>query len=159
VTAAIVLTLVGFVLVVFEIFFVSMGLFGIGAAVCLIGADVLAYQQSPALMWALVAVQIVGIPFIVKGALALLPCLPFGRGMMLAAPAPETTSGVEPSDHLLGREGVALTDLRPGGVASFGEERRSVVAETGHLDRGSPLVVVSVEGYRVVVRPPPSRGK
>jgi membrane-bound serine protease (ClpP class) len=159
VTTAVVLTLVGFVLVVCEIFFVSMGLFGIGAAACLIGADLLAYQQSPALMWVLIAVQVVGIPFVVKGALAVLPRLPFGRGMMLSAPPPETTSGVEPSEHLLGKEGVALTDLRPGGVASFGDERRSVVAESGHVDRGTPLVVVSVEGYRVVVRPPPARAR
>jgi membrane-bound serine protease (ClpP class) len=130
-----------------------MGVFGIAAAACLIIADVLAAQESQTLLWVLVAVQVVGVPLIVKGAFAVLPRLPFGRGMMLSAPEPESESGVEASEHLLGREGVALTDLRPGGVAAFGEERRSVVAETGSVDRGTPLRVVSVEGYRVVVRP------
>jgi membrane-bound serine protease (ClpP class) len=159
VTVPIVLTLIGFVFVVGEIFFVSMGLFGIAAIACLILADVMAAQQSQTLLWVLVGVQIVGVPLVVKGALAVLPRLPFGRGMMLAAPASESRSGVEPGAHLLGKEGVALTDLRPGGTASFGDERRSVVAETGSIDRGTPLVVVSVEGYRVVVRPPAARGK
>jgi membrane-bound serine protease (ClpP class) len=148
------LSLIGFALVVAEVWFVSMGLFGIAAFGCLLAADVLAWQESTTLLAVLVAVQLVGVPLFLKGALALLPRLPFGRQMLLAAPPPETRSGVEASEHLLGKEGVALTDLRPGGTAAFGDERRSVVAESGSVVRGTPVRVVSVEGYRVVVRPP-----
>lgn len=149
----IILTLVGFVLLVAEVLFVSMGLFGIAAAAFIVGADVVAFQHSPALMWVLIAVQIVGIPLVVKGAFAALPHLPFGRGMILGTPGVETRSGVEAAEHLLGLEGVALSDLRPSGLAQLGEERRSVVLETGMAVTGTPLLVVAVEGYRVVVRP------
>jgi membrane-bound serine protease (ClpP class) len=151
---AIALLLAGLVLVVAEVFFPSLGAFGIAAAVCVVAADWVAYRESgPTAMWILIGIQLVAIPAVLKLAFWALPRTPFGRGMLLPAPPPEPRSGVEASEHLLGREGVALTDLRPGGTAEVGGERRSVVAETGSLDRGTPLVVVAVEGYRVVVRP------
>jgi membrane-bound serine protease (ClpP class) len=53
---------------------------------------------------------------------------------------------------LVGREGVAITDLRPSGVALVGDERVDVVAEAGWIEEGSPVAVVSSEGYRHVVR-------
>jgi membrane-bound serine protease (ClpP class) len=153
----IILTLVGFLLLVAEVFFVSMGLFGLVAAGFIVAADVVAFQHSPGLMWVLIGVQIVAIPLIVKGAFAVLPHLPFGRGMILGLPKNESSSGVEASGHLLGREGVALSELRPSGLAQLGEERRSVVLESGTAAAGTPLVVVAVEGYRVVVRPAGAR--
>lgn len=53
---------------------------------------------------------------------------------------------------LLGREGVALTDLRPAGTARFGEERVDVVTESEWIEEGSRISVVASEGYRQVVR-------
>jgi membrane-bound serine protease (ClpP class) len=149
----IVLTLVGFVFVVAEVFFPSLGMFGLIAAGAIVTADVLAWQHSAALMWALVAVQVVLVPLLLKGAFAVLPRLPFGRAMLLPAPPPQGDSGVEPGGHLLGLDGVALTDLRPSGTAQVGEERRTVVAENGTIGKGTTVKVVAVEGYRIVVRP------
>ena len=54
---------------------------------------------------------------------------------------------------LVGREGVALTDLRPSGTALFGEERVDAVSESEWIEEGTEIKVVSSEGYRVVVRP------
>lgn len=54
--------------------------------------------------------------------------------------------------ELVGKEGTAITDLRPSGVALVGEERVDVVAESGWIEEGSPITVVSSEGYRQVVR-------
>lgn len=151
---AIALMLAGLVLIVAEVFFPSLGAFGIASALCVVAADWIAFRESgPTAMWILIGVQLVAVPLVLKLAFWALPRTPFGRGMMLAAPSPEPRSAVEASEHLLGREGVALTDLRPGGTADVGGERRSVVAEAGSLERGTPLVVVAVEGYRIVVRP------
>ena len=58
---------------------------------------------------------------------------------------------------LVGREGVALTDLRPSGTALLGEERVDAVSESEWIEEGTAIRVVSSEGYRVVVRP--IRGK
>ena len=57
----------------------------------------------------------------------------------------------EPTEWV-GRTGIAGTDLRPVGIGVFDEERADVVCEEGHLDKGTPLIVVKDEGYRKVVR-------
>lgn len=55
-------------------------------------------------------------------------------------------------DALLGHEGVALTTLRPAGMADVDGRRVSVVAELGLIEATTPIRVVRVEGNRVVVR-------
>jgi membrane-bound serine protease (ClpP class) len=54
--------------------------------------------------------------------------------------------------ELVGQEGVALTDLRPGGTATIAGERVDVVTEGEFVPRGSPIRVLRSEGYRHVVR-------
>jgi membrane-bound serine protease (ClpP class) len=54
---------------------------------------------------------------------------------------------------LVGKEGVALTDLRPAGTARIGAERVDVVTEGEYVSQGSPVRVVRSEGYRHVVVP------
>jgi membrane-bound serine protease (ClpP class) len=53
---------------------------------------------------------------------------------------------------LVGRTGIALTDLRPAGAAEIDGLRVDVVAEAGYLSAGTPLEIVVDEGYRRVVR-------
>ena len=54
---------------------------------------------------------------------------------------------------LVGSEGVAITDLRPSGTGLFEDERLDVVSESEWIEEGTPIRVVSSEGYRHVVRP------
>ena len=54
--------------------------------------------------------------------------------------------------ELLGAEGVALTTLRPAGTAEFNGKRVDVVTDSEYIDHGKQIVVVAVEGMRVVVR-------
>jgi len=65
------------------------------------------------------------------------------EGYISAAPRPE----------LVGKEGIAATDLRPSGAAIVDAERLDVVSEAGYIPKGTPLTVVRSEGYRLVVRP------
>jgi len=53
---------------------------------------------------------------------------------------------------LLGRDGVAVTDLRPSGTARVGEERIDVVTEGEYVPQGSRVQVVQSDGYRHIVR-------
>jgi membrane-bound serine protease (ClpP class) len=53
---------------------------------------------------------------------------------------------------LVGQDGVATTDLRPSGTATFGEERVDVVADGEYIPAGTRIRVVRAEGYRQVVR-------
>ena len=63
-------------------------------------------------------------------------------------------------DDLIGKEGVAVTDLRPAGTARIGDERVDVVTEGEYVAQGSPVRVLRSEGYRHVVatvaRPAPT---
>ncbi len=66
--------------------------------------------------------------------------------------------GFESAPHrtdLVGREGRAITDLRPSGTGIFGDERVDVVSEAEWIPAGSAIRVVSAEGYRHVVRAVP----
>lgn len=53
---------------------------------------------------------------------------------------------------LLGKEGIALTVLRPSGTAVFNNERIDVVSEGDFIDQNAKITVVKVEGVRIVVR-------
>jgi membrane-bound serine protease (ClpP class) len=63
--------------------------------------------------------------------------------------------GVETSDlaYLMDAEGVAKSDLRPAGIAVFGDERVDVVSEGGFLEKQTAIKVVAVDGPRVIVAP------
>ena len=55
-----------------------------------------------------------------------------------------------------GQVGIAESDLRPVGVARFGEQRVDVVSEGGYVSAGSRVRVLSVDGSRIVVRVEPA---
>lgn len=148
----VILLLIGLALVVAEVFFVSMGLLSLMAGVCILAADILAFQQGTAEGWTLVVLEIALVPLIVWGAFRLLPRLRFGRRMLLGGPATAPGGGFTSLDHLAGREGRALTDLRPAGTALLGDERITVVAVGGLVPKGSDIVVTTVEGPEVRVR-------
>ncbi|MGM8364623.1 NfeD family protein [Virgibacillus sp. W0181] len=54
--------------------------------------------------------------------------------------------------ELIGKTGVAVTPLRPAGIAVFENERLDVVTEGNFIDVNKKVKVVKTEGMRVVVR-------
>jgi membrane-bound ClpP family serine protease len=59
----------------------------------------------------------------------------------------------EPSyEYFLGKEGVALSQLRPAGVADVEGQRLDVVTEGGFISQGSKIKIIEVEGTRLIVR-------
>jgi membrane-bound serine protease (ClpP class) len=53
---------------------------------------------------------------------------------------------------LVGQQGIALTTLRPAGTAEFNGKRYDVVADWEYIEQGSKIVVLRVEGVKVVVK-------
>jgi membrane-bound serine protease (ClpP class) len=151
---AVILLVVGVALVVAEVLFVSFGLLALLAGACILAADLIAFGHSDAMGWTFVAAEVVLVPLALWGAFRVLPRLPFGRRMLLEASGPWSPA-VPDWDRLLGKRGAALTDLRPAGTAEFDGERVSVVSVGGIVPKGAALVVVSVEGMEVRVRPAP----
>src|SRR2546426_4331449 len=66
-----------------------------------------------------------------------------GRKMILAATHADARSQTTRGNELIGREGAAQTVLRPAGVAVVDGQRLDVVAESGVIERGSPIKVIA----------------
>lgn len=150
---AIILLLVSLGFVLAEVFFPSFGLLGLIAGVCILFADILAFEQGQTIGWAFVVAEVVLVPTVVWGGFKILPKLPFGRRMILEGPVTSPGAGTPQHSHLEGQVGVALTSLRPAGLARIGDERLSVVALGGLIEEDTPITVVSVEGTEIRVRP------
>ncbi|MGP0593120.1 NfeD family protein [Nitrospira sp. T9] len=89
------------------------------------------------------------------------PRLPYGRRLILETnlQAQEGYESSPEADHRwLGKQGIAMSDLHPSGIARFDRERVDVVSDGTFIDAGQPLEVVRIDGNRVVVRlaPPQS---
>lgn len=87
--------------------------------------------------------------------LRLLPRLPFGRRLVLETEltAREGFASAPATDRAwLGKRGTAASTLRPAGIAEIEGERVDVVSDGEFIDEGEPIVVVRVDGNRIVVR-------
>jgi membrane-bound serine protease (ClpP class) len=157
------LLLIGLAFVLAEVFFPSLGLFGLIATGAILLADVIAFEQGDGWGWLFIGAEVLLVPLVVYGGFRILPRLPFGRRMILAGPTLEPGAGSPDHMHLLDRQGIALTDLRPAGTARFGDERLSVVSVGGLVEENTPIRVIAIEGNEVRVRalrpetPEPSR--
>lgn len=54
---------------------------------------------------------------------------------------------------MVGKEGVAITILRPAGTGEFDGQRLDVVTEGAFLEQGSRILIIRTEGRRIIVRP------
>lgn len=71
--------------------------------------------------------------------------LTLGRSLNAGDDLPDVTA-------LLGRDGVALTALRPAGKIEIDGRRIDVLAESGYVEAGDAVSVIKAGGSRVVVR-------
>jgi membrane-bound serine protease (ClpP class) len=130
-----------------------LGLAAIGGAIVLamIGA-------APTSGDVVQALTVLGVSLVITGAVvfAWLRHLPnSGRfsGLLLRDRMGQAEGYVSaPRSELVGRDGIALTDLRPSGTARVGTERIDVVTEGEYVTQGSAVRVIRSEGYRHVVR-------
>lgn len=54
--------------------------------------------------------------------------------------------------YLLGKEGVALTDLRPSGKSDFEGVTFDVITEGGYITKDAKVVIQKVQGSKLIVR-------
>lgn len=55
-------------------------------------------------------------------------------------------------EELLGKEGIAISELRPTGFIEIDGERYDALTEGGFLPKGTPVKIVKVEGIKIFVR-------
>ncbi len=148
----IILLIAGLILVGAEIF-VPGGVLGIVGALALVGAIVAGYSSFGPTVGTYIAfaiVFLVGLSIYVWA--RFFPKTGLGKRMTIAknlATSKATEHGLE---ELPGKSGVALSDLRPAGFARIEDRRIDVVTQGGMISKGTNVVVVEVEGNRVVVK-------
>ena len=119
---------------------------GIGALVCLAGGCYFAYQHYGPVYG---SVAVVLVLTSTTAVMVWIPKSRLGRRAVLSSDLGEAR--VSDDELAPGQTGVAESDLRPAGVARFGELRKSVVTEGEFITAGSTIVVTEARGSRVVV--------
>jgi len=162
-----VLFLVGAVLLAIEVFVTpGFGVLGLtGLALMTAGLLLSMVHRPPAAPWweiswgALapavrnLALSVVGTG--IGGALLgrVLPHTPLARKLALSAQTSQAAGYTAAPERreLVGRTGVALSALRPSGIARIEGQRLDVIAEGEFIEAGHPVRVVRVEGSRIFV--------
>lgn len=127
-----------------------VGILGFGAV---IGSIVLVFgdvQLALASLSIALSVSILAIIFLWKR----ITQTPFWKRLILSQKESRHEGYSAPTDfgHLIGRQGQALTILRPAGTVIIDEKRYDVVSDGGFIQANSLVEVVLIEGTRVVVR-------
>lgn len=144
--------IVGFVLVVVEMYIPGFGVPGV-LGVLLLGGGVWALQPTPfeALMIIVVIVLLLCIALSVcihsasKGRLS-------KSKLVLHETATPQENAENPLTYYVGMQGKAITVLRPAGMALVNGVKLNVVSDGEFIDADDEIVVIGVDGNRICVR-------
>jgi membrane-bound ClpP family serine protease len=156
---AILLLIAFYFLVCIEFMIPTAGLAGFAAAAAIISALVIAFSFS--IYWgiALLAIVIFTTPPLMIAMVRVWPHTPIGRRILNRRPGdplyeptvPMTRSGRD-YQSLVGKVGVAKSDLLPSGIVRIDDENHEAVSTGAAIDRGTDVVVVSAERRLLRVR-------
>lgn len=165
-----ILFVAGVACLLLEIFVIpGFGIFGLGGGLLIIASLVLAsqtfiiprneyqVQQSIQSLMVLTGATL-GVVVMAWGARRWLPRAPVLSRMFLEPPEGEEAETIRQREALadyqglVGARGVTATQLTPSGKARFGNRLVDVIADGELIERGRPVVVTEVQGYRVLVR-------
>lgn len=148
---ALVMIIVGFGLMVVEMYVPGFGLPGISGILLMLGGIFL-MQPTPlqALILIVILVLLLGAAFsiamrsISKGRLS--------RSKLILNEELNAGSDEQDLTYFIGKTGKTHTALRPAGIAEFDGVKLNVVSDGDFVAQGKPIVVLRVEGNRIVVR-------
>lgn len=151
-----ILSILGIAFLIGELFLPGFGVSGICGVLCLIAVCVMQFLTAKPLVATLVT--------IVLGLILLVMVILFMRsmknGMLFRSPIvlkDQIESGaVNLSDTtpetLIGKTGVALTPLRPSGIALIDGRRYSVETQATFTEKDTEITVIAVDGPKITVR-------
>jgi membrane-bound ClpP family serine protease len=145
--------LVGFILVVVEMFHPGFGAPGITGGILLIVGVVLTAQsvtEAFFLMSIILAILCIVLVIVLqsatKGRLS--------KRLILRDEQKKETGyiGTEDLEYFLGKEGIAATSLRPSGTADLDGVKMDVVTQGDFIEKGARIKIIKVQGRRIVVK-------
>jgi membrane-bound ClpP family serine protease len=142
----------GFAFVVAEML-IPGAVLGILGASCLLGAAIVGFVVFGAMGGLISATSLlVGGTIFLSLWVKYCPTSIFGKWFTLKEDGREFKSFDDRTGELSGKTGVAQTDLRPAGIALIDHKKVDVVSEAGFITKGTPVRIIEVTGYRIVVR-------
>lgn len=149
------LVVLGLVLMLAEVFFISFGMLTLCSIASFVGGIVIAFNVGTGYGVTFIIVVAILIPVIIAVGLKVMPRTGWGRILVLGGPKPAEVTGTaaeEGLEALVGKEGRTMTMCRPAGMAEIDGERCDVVSEGLTILEDRPVKVIEIEGNRIVVR-------
>ncbi|HIS76313.1 MAG TPA: hypothetical protein IAB51_05810 [Candidatus Merdivicinus excrementipullorum] len=153
-TWSVILFILGFLLVIVEMFNPGFGVPGaLGIVFLIVGVIVTAETVEQGILMGVVILAILAVMLTIvlysasKGRLS--------KKLILkdATDRQSGFSGTEDMKYLLGKSGKTVTPLRPAGCADLDGVRLDVVTRGEFIEKDVPVTVIEVEGNRIVVEP------
>ena len=147
-----ILLIVGFCLVVVEMYVPGFGLPGVAGGICLITGialraktDVVAWLVMTLIIAALLCVALsISIRSAAKGRLA--------KSKLVLNEVSTTEVSVNDLSYYVGKAGCTTTTLRPAGIGEFEGVKLNILSDGEYIPEGAQVTVTRVEGNRIFVR-------
>ncbi len=156
---SIILLLLFYFLLVIEFFLPTGGMLGAAAVAALIATVVVAFSHSITAGITMLAIVIVSTPAVFLGMVKVWPHTPIGRRMLNRRPGElfdatpvRTTARGTPLGELVGRIGLARTDLLPSGMVIIDSQKLDAVSTGMPIDAGTRVIVINTDAGKIHVR-------
>lgn len=150
---AIILFVAGFILLGIEMAIPGFSIPGISGIICLVIAIFLVSDSFvEGAIIALIILALLGIMFAII--LGLLSKAKLKSPIILKDEQNKEKGFISSNDlqYLLGKQGVAITDLRPSGTADFDGIEFDVISEGKYISKDTKLVIYKVQGSKLIVK-------
>lgn len=146
--------LFGLILVMVEMHIPGFGAAGIsGGVLLIIGIVLTAKSLLDAFILILLVLLLLGL--VMTAALQAAAKGKLNKSLVLSHSLDKESGyiGTEDLEYFVGKEGKAITTLRPAGTADFDGVKLDVVSEGEFIQKGTEVLITSVQGRRIVVKP------
>lgn len=149
----IILMIAGFILVGIEMVLPGFSFPGITGIVCLVVSIFINAQTvEEGIIITIVIVAILGVMLAVI--LGLLSKGKLAKPIILSEELNTEKGYISSKDlnYLLGKEGIASTDLRPSGIGDFEGINFDVITSGNYIVKGTPIIIAEVKGSKLIVK-------
>lgn len=148
ITGIITLFIIGLIAITVELF-IPGAIIGLCGAGCVVTSIIFAYLYvSNLLGHILLGLGICFIPVFFVSWYKLL-----SKTFSVKASEKDFSSARDRLDDLLSEEGIALTTLRPSGIANIKGNKIDVISEGEMISKNTRIKVIDVKGNRIIVKP------
>lgn len=151
--SGVILMIAGFVLVGIEMVLPGFSFPGIGGIICLVVSVFLnANTIQEGVILTIVIIVLLGL--MLGTILWLLSKGKIAKPIILTEEQHKEDGYISSSDlkHLLNKEGIAYTDLRPSGIGDFNGVTLDVISNGQYISQGAHIVIYEVSGSKLIVK-------